>query len=98
MTPQEFTKYMLYVTQWRWLQCEAYTRRHGVLGFWSMVHDLSCPQGFFTLWGSARSLFSKYMTPTQDACAATHPSPLLATAACHRWLPSPLAAAAGCRH
>eukprot|EP00966_Prymnesium_polylepis_P156479 3615410-Prymnesium_polylepis.1 len=30
VTPQEFTKYMLYVTQWRWMQCEAYIHRCAV--------------------------------------------------------------------
>lgn len=45
VSPQDFTQYMVYVTQWRWLQCEQYIRRHGELGFWSMIHDISCPQG-----------------------------------------------------
>lgn len=43
VSPEEFTRYMLYVTQWRWLQCERYIHRHGQLGFWSIVHDISCP-------------------------------------------------------
>ena len=79
VTPAEFTTYMLFVTQWRWIQCERYTRRHGELGWrtslplaapqprgrravanaparptrrhWSMIHDMSCPDGFFSLWG-----------------------------------------------
>ena len=33
VTPAEFTTYMLFVTQWRWIQCERYTRRHGELGW-----------------------------------------------------------------
>ena len=73
VTPQDFTKYMLYVTQWRWMQCEAYIHRHGRLGFWSMVHDLSCPAGFFSLWGRARSLFASYMNPVEEACAGLFP-------------------------
>ena len=32
VTPAEFTTYMLFVTQWRWIQCERYTRRYGELG------------------------------------------------------------------
>ena len=44
VSPDQFTKYMVYVTQWRWLQCEHYIRRHGELGFWSMIHDISCPE------------------------------------------------------
>jgi len=83
VTPDEFTKYMLYVTQWRWLQCEAYARRHGELGFWSMVHDLSCPQGFFSLWGKTRHLLSKYMSPVEEVCGRyTHPGPQLEPPTC----------------
>ena len=59
VTPSDFTRYMLYVTQWRWLQCERYAQRHGEIGLWSMVHDLSCPSGFFSLWSRARSVFNK---------------------------------------
>ncbi|KAL1520631.1 hypothetical protein AB1Y20_022205 [Prymnesium parvum] len=73
VTPQQFTKYMLYVTQWRWLQCEAYIQRHGRLGFWSMIHDLSCPYSFFTLWGRARSIFTSYMNPVEESCAGLFP-------------------------
>ena len=129
VTPQEFTKYMVYVTQWRWMQCEAYIHRHGRcaatqtqpltctqtrricghppnhtilavrvcsltrkcaaarahpvpaqptryvwhrLGFWSMIHDLSCPQGFLSLWGRARSIFGSYMTPVEEERACCH--------------------------
>ena len=73
VTPDDFTRYMLYVTQWRWMQCEAYAKRHGQLGFWSMVHDLSCPQGFLALWSQARHVFNKYMTPVEEACGGLFP-------------------------
>jgi hypothetical protein len=55
----------LYVTQWRWIQCERYARAHGVLGFWSMVHDLSCPTGFMSLWSKARTVFNNYLKPVR---------------------------------
>jgi hypothetical protein len=73
VSPQQFTKYMVYVTQWRWLQCEDYIRRHGELGFWSMIHDCSCPQGYMSLWSRMRSLLGQYMPPVEDACAGLFP-------------------------
>jgi len=73
VTPAEFTKYMVYVTQWRWLQCEEYIRRHGELGFWSMIHDISCPAGYYALWGRMRSLLGQYMPPVEEACAGLFP-------------------------
>ena len=73
VTPAQFTQYMLYVTQWRWLQCEHYIRRHGELGFWSMVHDCSCPQGYMSLWSSMRTLLKQYMPPVEEACAGLFP-------------------------
>ena len=59
VSPQQFTEYMVYVTQWRWLQCEDYIRLHGELGFWSMIHDLSCPAGYISLWSRMRSLLKQ---------------------------------------
>ena len=73
MTPAEFTRYMVYVTQWRWLQCESYIRRHGELGFWSMIHDCSCPQGYLSLWSRMRSLLNQFMPPVEEACAGLFP-------------------------
>jgi len=73
VTPSDFTRYMLYVTQWRWLQCERYAQRHGEIGLWSMVHDLSCPSGFFSLWSRARSVFNKYLSPVEEACGGLFP-------------------------
>jgi len=73
VSPADFTKYMLYVTQWRWLQCEAYVQRHGELGFWSMVHDLSCPAGFLSVWSRARHVFREYMGPVEEACSGLFP-------------------------
>ena len=73
VTPADFTKYMVYVTQWRWLQCENYIRRHGELGFWSMIHDISCPQGYISLWNRMRSLLGQYMPPVEEACAGLFP-------------------------
>lgn len=73
VTPQQFTKYMVYVTQWRWLQCERYIRTHGELGFWSMIHDCSCPQGYMSLWGRMRNLLGQYMPPVEEACAGLFP-------------------------
>ena len=82
LTPAQFTRYMVYVTQWRWLQCEEYIRRHGELGFWSMIHDCSCPQGYVSLWTRMRSLLGQYMPPVEEAwCMALdrqktrHPAP-----------------------
>ena len=63
----------LYVTQWRWIQCERYAREHGELGFWSMMHDLSCPSGFTSLWSRTRSIFHTYLKPVRcwrSHCAA----------------------------
>jgi hypothetical protein len=73
LTPQQFTRYMVYVTQWRWLQCENYIRMHGELGFWSMIHDCSCPQGYVSLWTRMRSLLGQYMPPVEEACAGLFP-------------------------
>jgi len=73
ITPAQFTTYMIYVTQWRWMQCEAYARKHGELGFWSMVHDLSCPQGILSLWSKGRTLLNKYMAPVEEACGGLFP-------------------------
>ena len=67
VSPDQFTRYMVYVTQWRWLQCEDYIRRHGELGFWSMIHDCSCPQGYVSLWSRMRSLLNQYMPPVEEA-------------------------------
>ena len=73
VTPQQFTQYMVYVTQWRWLQCENYIRRHGELGFWSMIHDCSCPAGYVSLWSRMRNLLGQYMPPVEEACAGLFP-------------------------
>mmetsp|Transcript_19607 Transcript_19607/g.32688 ORF Transcript_19607/g.32688 Transcript_19607/m.32688 type:complete len:322 (+) Transcript_19607:112-1077(+) len=73
VTPADFTKYMLYVTQWRWIQCENYARQHGELGFWSMVHDLSCPQGFLSVWSKARKVINNYISPVEEACSGLFP-------------------------
>jgi len=73
VTPAMFTNYMVYVTQWRWLQCENYIRRHGELGFWSMIHDCSCPAGYISLWSRMRSLVGQYMPPVEEACAGLFP-------------------------
>lgn len=73
VTPADFTKYMTYVTQWRWLQCEYYIRRHGELGFWAMIHDISCPAGYLSLWSRMRSLLGHYMPPVEEACAGLFP-------------------------
>lgn len=73
ITPDQFAKYMMYVTQWRWLQCERYAHAHGRVGYWSMIHDLSCPQGFFALWYKARAVFSSYMRPCNEACGGLFP-------------------------
>jgi len=73
VTPDMFTRYMVYVTQWRWLQCEEYIRRHGELGFWSMIHDCSCPAGYIALWSRMRSLLGQYMPPVEEACAGLFP-------------------------
>ena len=73
VSPDQFTKYMVYVTQWRWLQCENYIRRHGELGFWSMIHDCSCPAGYVSLWSRMRNLFGQYMPPVEEACAGLFP-------------------------
>jgi len=73
VTPAQFTKYMVWVTQWRWLQCENYIRRHGELGFWSMVHDISCPDGYMALYSRFRSLLGQYMPPVEEACAGLFP-------------------------
>lgn len=73
VTPAQFTKYMVYVTQWRWLQCETYIRRHGELGFWSMIHDCSCPAGYVSLWSRMRSLLGQYMPPVEEACSGLFP-------------------------
>lgn len=73
VTPAQFTKYMVYVTQWRWLQCENYIRSHGELGFWSMIHDCSCPAGYVSLWSRMRSLLGQYMPPVEEACAGLFP-------------------------
>ena len=73
VSPDQFTRYMVYVTQWRWLQCEDYIRRHGELGFWSMIHDCSCPAGYISLWSRMRSLLYQYMPPVEEACAGLFP-------------------------
>ena len=73
LTPAQFTRYMVYVTQWRWLQCENYIRKHGELGFWSMIHDCSCPAGYVSLWGRMRNLLGQYMPPVEEACAGLFP-------------------------
>lgn len=72
LTPAQFTRYMVYVTQWRWLQCEDYIRCHGELGFWSMIHDCSCPQGYVSLWTRMRSLLGQYMPPVEEAWCASY--------------------------
>jgi hypothetical protein len=80
LSPQQFAKYMTYVTQWRWLQCENYIRRHGELGFWAMIHDISCPAGYMSLWSRMRSLLGQYMPPVEEANAGLFPpmvSPLV---------------------
>lgn len=77
LTPAQFTRYMVYVTQWRWLQCENYIRRHGELGFWSMIHDCSCPQGYVSLWTRMRSLLGQYMPPVEEAWYASSASKVL---------------------
>ena len=69
----EFTRYMVYVTQWRWLQCERYIHRHGELGFWSMIHDCSCPSGVLSLWSRMRSILREYMPPVEEACGGLFP-------------------------
>jgi len=73
VAPADFTKYMLYVTQWRWIQCERYAREHGELGFWSMMHDLSCPSGFTSLWSRTRSIFHTYLKPVEESCSGLFP-------------------------
>jgi len=73
ITPDQFATYMMYVTQWRWLQCERYAQAHGRVGYWSMIHDLSCPQGFFALWQKARAVFSSYLRPVDEACGGLFP-------------------------
>ena len=35
--------------------------------------DLSCPQGFFSVWAKARHVFNKYMSPTEEACSGLFP-------------------------
>ena len=86
VTPSDFTRYMLYVTQWRWLQCERYAQRHGEIGLWSMVHDLSCPSGFFSLWSRARSVFNKCAWGLRLLAS---PPPRLAASPPRRLLASP---------
>lgn len=38
-----------------------------------MVHDLSCPSGFMSLWSKARSVFNKYLSPVEEACGGLFP-------------------------
>lgn len=73
LSTEQFTRYMVYVTQWRWLQCERYIHRHGELGFWSIIHDVSCPAGYISLWGRMRSLLREYMPPVEEACGGLFP-------------------------
>jgi hypothetical protein len=73
VTCDQFARYMLYVTQWRWLQCEKYIHRHGELGFWSMIHDIECPAGYMSLWGRMRKLLGTYMPAVEDACGGLFP-------------------------
>ena len=61
-----------------------------------MIHDLSCPSGFFSLWGRAHSLFVSYMNPVEGALAIRTAQatgvmcpPLLPTP-CETFFPSPL--------
>ena len=73
VTAAQFTEYMVYVTVWRWLQLELYIRRHGELGFWSMIHDISCPEGYMALWSRFRNLLNEYMPPVNEACDGLYP-------------------------
>lgn len=73
VTPEEFALYMTYVTAWRWIECEKYVRTHGDFGFWSLIHDLSCPKGIISLYGRCRSLIGDYISPVEDACAGLFP-------------------------
>ena len=38
-----------------------------------MIHDLSCPSGFTSLWMRARSIFGTYFSHTESACAGLFP-------------------------
>ena len=38
-----------------------------------MIHDLSCPQGFFALWYKARAVFGSYLRPVDEACGGLFP-------------------------
>lgn len=42
-------------------------------GFWSMIHDCSCPAGYASLWSRMRSLLGAYMPPVEEACAGLFP-------------------------
>lgn len=64
-----------------------HAHRHGRLGFWSMIHDLSCPYSFFTLWSRARSIFTSYMNPVEGAMFCRgHACAMSANPSLSRWL------------